>query len=208
MNDQLSISKLRVALIISALLACVLFVANLLIGKNELFLLLNHNLGSAADFVFIIASELGTGWIFIPLLAYFLIYKRKYIPMLVVAFALSVLVPQLFKSLIMPHALRPTAAIADMMIIHVVEGVKLYKIHSFPSGHTTTAFTVFFLACLVINKRWSLPVWLMYALLVAYSRVYLAEHFPLDVAGGIVAAIASAMVAVWVQQRFVKEKTK
>jgi undecaprenyl-diphosphatase len=55
-------------------------------------------------------------------------------------------------------------------------------VHSFPSGHATTAFAVAFVwAAFAAKARWR-----FYALaaLVALSRVYLGVHFPFDVLYG------------------------
>ena len=73
--------------------------------------------------------------------------------------------------------------------------MELYKVHSFPSGHTSAAFTVFFIACLAIENRWIVPIGMLFASLVGYSRIYLAEHFPLDVGGGMLIAIASIFLS-------------
>jgi undecaprenyl-diphosphatase len=55
--------------------------------------------------------------------------------------------------------------------------------HSFPSGHTTMAF--FALGYLAWVKRGQAWWWLLLALGVAWSRVAVGAHFPLDcVAGG------------------------
>ncbi|MBD0297945.1 MAG: phosphatase PAP2 family protein [Flavisolibacter sp.] len=37
------------------------------------------------------------------------------------------------------------------------------------------------------------------ALLFAYSRIYLGQHFPLDNGGGVIVSICSASLAVFVQ---------
>jgi undecaprenyl-diphosphatase len=62
---------------------------------------------------------------------------------------------------------------------------------SFPSGHTNTAF------CGACVLAFFLGGWYWFAFvpafLVAYSRVYLGAHFPLDAAAG--AALALAVMA-------------
>jgi membrane-associated phospholipid phosphatase len=39
----------------------------------------------------------------------------------------------------------------------------------------------------------------LYAVLVGYSRIYLAQHFPLDVGGGMLTAVITILVAVFIQ---------
>jgi membrane-associated phospholipid phosphatase len=65
--------------------------------------------------------------------------------------------------------------------LHQVEGVELFMHNSLPSGHTITAFS-FFLALTYFTKNKYLHfLYFVLAVLVAYSRVYLSQHFALDV---------------------------
>jgi membrane-associated phospholipid phosphatase len=75
---------------------------------------------------------------------------------------------------------------------------------SFPSGHTMTTFCIYLSFCLLINKSWWLYTGLAYAMLVGYSRIYLAQHFPLDVAAGIIGAIVSTWLSLLIQNAVYK----
>ena len=167
---------------------------------------MNNDFGRYADYIFEYSTNLGDGIVFIPALILFIIYRRKFIPLLVAGFIISTFITHLFKDLLMPHQPRPTEAISNLALIHTVQGVDVHKIGSFPSGHTATAFTIFFIACLVINKKWIVPLGLLYGLLVGYSRIYLAQHFPDDVAGGIMSAIVTVILSLWIQQWWEKKK--
>jgi membrane-associated phospholipid phosphatase len=46
------------------------------------------------------------------------------------------------------------------------------------------------------------------ALLVGYSRIYLGQHFPLDIGAGIIVAICSVSLAVLVQGWFDKRRDR
>jgi membrane-associated phospholipid phosphatase len=60
--------------------------------------------------------------------------------------------------------------------------------HSFPSGHATTSFACATVLALMIPGL-ALPVFVL-AAAVAWSRVYVGVHFPLDVLAGAVLGVA------------------
>jgi membrane-associated phospholipid phosphatase len=199
----------KMAVTVSLVIALTLFLISFIIGKAQFFLLLNANGGRIADYFFMIFTYGGDGILWIPslLVTFFILKRKNVLPLLISDFALSTILTQVVKNIIMPGAARPAKVITDSLLIHMVKGVEVYKSSSFPSGHTATAFCFYLLFCLLINKRWWFFAGLIYALLVGYSRIYLAQHFPLDVAAGIIVAIISTLVALRIQEYWWKRKS-
>ena len=206
--QSLNYKNFKIGLLLSMLFALALFIISYSYGKNNFFLLLNTDLGIAADCFFSFFSYLGDGLLWIPLLVYFM-YKegKKMLPLLISSFAITTAFTQVCKYLIVPDELRPTAAITNEFI-HTVKGVTVHTTASFPSGHTATAFVFYLIFCLVFENKWWMIVGLLYAVTVGYSRIYLAQHFPYDVAAGIVVAIVSVIFSLIIQIGFDKRKTQ
>ena len=100
----------------------------------------------------------------------------------------------------------------------IVEGVHLHSSNSFPSGHTCTFFILFFVLAIVIafynsdiknsSRKLCQSVCFLLAALGAYSRIYLSQHFALDIfAGGIIGTLVVTMLYpafLWLNNRFPK----
>lgn len=204
----LNIKQYRYGILISLLIAAALLLASFSIGKNEFFLLLNGNLGSFADYFFAIFTNAGDAslWIVALLVTLFVLKQKKLWPMLASGFIISTILTQVCKYFIVPNELRPYKAIPDKAAIHHVLFVQPLSLSSFPSGHTATAFSIYLIFCLLLPGRWWLWVGLIYGLLVGYSRIYLAQHFPLDVAAGIIVGAITVAASLYVQRMILKQK--
>ena len=88
-------------------------------------------------------------------------------------------------------SLRPLAYFAHSGVKwHIIPGLLISEYNSMPSGHTGAAFFMFFwIAVLLRRFSWGLVAGFL-AVGVAYSRVYLFQHFPVDTLVG--AAIGTA----------------
>ncbi|MEY4891940.1 MAG: hypothetical protein RIQ34_552 [Bacteroidota bacterium] len=86
---------------------------------------------------------------------------------------------------------RPRPAVSDPTLI-ALEDV---RIHSFPSGHTSSAFTLA-TSISIDHPQWYVvaPAFL-YATLIGYSRCYLGVHYPSDVIAGAILGSGSAWLS-------------
>jgi undecaprenyl-diphosphatase len=66
---------------------------------------------------------------------------------------------------------------------------------SFPSGHSANAFGAAFTLSRVAPG--GAAVWWALAAIVAFSRVYLGVHYPIDVVGGAATGVLCGWLAIW-----------
>ena len=195
----------KIAQLLSLSLAASLFSMSLFWGKNEAFLYLNANLGLLADKVFEYSSYLAEGWIWIPYFIVLVGLYKKDTAFILMNFLISTLLTQFAKNFIFGTAMRPMASGLDATQIHSVTGVEIHTFNSFPSGHTATAFTLFILTTYLFPNKYALSLGIVYALVCAYSRIYLAQHFPLDLAGGILVALLTLPISIFIRKKLNKK---
>ncbi|WP_339044641.1 phosphatase PAP2 family protein [Cardinium endosymbiont of Tipula unca] len=113
------------------------------------------------------------------------------------SFGCMSIVVQLLKRFFFIHDLRPILLVPTDANLHIVDGVELLTTLSFPSGHSGTIFALVSVIQLLVKKRkkiYSIAL-LLLALAVAYSRMYLCQHFYTDVyVGGLIGTVASIVV--------------
>jgi len=152
--------------------------------KRTIHIFLNGLNNDFGDFLFKWATFLGDG-LFVGFLAIiFLFIRYRYgLGIAITALATGIII-QVLKQFIFPGIARPVEFFGDSFTLQLVHGVKLYKWHSFPSGHTASAFALFFTLAVFSSKGWIKFLCFIPAVLVGYSRIYLSQHFLIDVTAG------------------------
>ncbi len=175
---------------------------------HSIFCFINGHHAPVWDAFFWTITWLGNGWVAAPVLlvvTLFAVPRKKYWIFLGFAAAgmiLSGITNSRIKDMV--HRPRPVSYFAahpsacscsphGSFDVHVV-GERL-SWRSFPSGHANTAFCAACVLAFFLGGGY----WLAFgaAFLVAYSRVYVGAHFPLDTVAGALLAFPFMAAARW-----------
>lgn len=187
-------------LIPTCLLLLILGIAMLYVPKGELHLYLCDHHTPFLDAVIPFLSNM-VNWLPAVTIVLLLFYRAGWAVFLAGDYLLTTCVVQPIKHL--AHAPRPITWFAENMpdiALPLTEGVRIHSWNSFPSGHTTTFFMLFFTLSLIattdnLRGKNSLSV-LCFVLATAgaYTRIYLSQHFAMDVFAGIIVAVICTLV--------------
>ena len=83
----------------------------------------------------------------------------------------------------------------DAVMDAIVPLIRTPRDYSFPSGHTTVSFAGALVCYRMLPRRYGIPA-LVLAGVIGFSRLYLGVHFPSDVLGGFLVALAGNWVSV------------
>lgn len=171
----------------------------LIFPKSELHILSNKANSTFFDYFFKYATTLGDGSVIAILTIILLFIKYRYAIVFLSGSLITAGIINLFKKVLLGDVFRPSKyfELYETYQLHFVEGVKLNALHSFPSGHTGTAFNVFFMLALIAQTKSQKLFFFFVAVIVGYSRVYLSQHFLIDITVGSIFGTTFILLMFW-----------
>lgn len=191
-------SKIKFYLLFLGLILILLFSFSITEDKTKIIFEINSINSYWADIFFKYITYLGSG-IFLGLIALISFFKQRFIFYTTLVSIVLLLIFVNISKVIVKEP-RPLAFFEQKEIetkdLHKVEGVEIHRNNSFPSGHSATAAAIFtILAVWTAQKKFILQfLYISIVLCVAYSRLYLLQHFLLDVVVGMALGLG---IVVW-----------
>lgn len=159
--------------------------------KGAIVVAINGHNTPFLDVFFKYITYLGDGFVIIPVAILILLFKNRFHGILtLITYAVNGLIIQLLKHSIYKDMSRPYLELYKNLgqDFHEVAGVTMHSFNSFPSGHSSSAFTFFMVLTFISKeKKWGMLFFII-ALTVAFSRVYLFQHFFMDIYAGMMYA--------------------
>jgi membrane-associated phospholipid phosphatase len=147
--------------------------------------LINSFHSPSADLFFKVVTSGAEITIPVLFLGYLIWKKNAWLKSYVISYIISTLIVQFLKFIVFKESLRPLAYFKGQAHTwHLVQNLLISEYNSMPSGHTSAAWFMCFWISLLAKKPFFTLLLVFYAILVAYSRIYLFQHFPLDTAVG------------------------
>ena len=141
------------------------------------------------DRIMVLFTTLGNeGIIYYILLALLLLNKKT--RKLGVILGISMLLNHILSNMTLKPLFARTRPFDVNTAVEII--IKKPSSYSFPSGHTAQAFTTAF-AFLFAKSKLTKPM-LVFACIMAFTRLYLYVHYPTDILGGIVCGLMSSYI--------------
>jgi undecaprenyl-diphosphatase len=171
-----------------------------------LFLLINGLHTTFFDgFMWAVSAKLTWIPLYLSVLFVVISYWKKDAIWVILALILCVVLADQISSGIIKNLvqrLRPSHTIALEGIVHLVRGSRC-GLYGFVSSHAANAFGFALLSSLLFKyKPYTLAIF-FWAIITAYSRIYLGVHYPFDVLGGATVGVLSALLCFWTLKKFI-----
>jgi membrane-associated phospholipid phosphatase len=171
-----------------------------ILGNTTLFHFINQHHSKLTDFLFFGFTILGDGTTaFLIIFILMWISMREAITLLVITLLITIIIA-LLKRFIFAEYDRPLMFFGEQMI-RIVPGYMPPKLHTFPSGHSATAFSTYLYVSFLVRQNGLKFSLFLIAFMIAYSRVYLSAHFPADVIAGSLLAVSITILVYLYFQR-------
>lgn len=175
------------------------FDSSITLAVHQLYLSAGDLFTPFFDFI----SFLGKGGIVLILLSLALMFFKR-TRRFGTAMLISVTVGAIFTNLVLKVAIarpRPYADEGDIFYqLWLLVGQRMESDMSFPSGHTTAAFSTMTAVFLVGDKRYSWTAYI-FAFLMGIARIYLVVHYPTDVLAGIIVGVLAGVIGTLIALR-------
>lgn len=170
----------------------------LLFEKTEIHLFINQQNHPFADQFFKYATHLGEVIPITIALLVLLLYRLRLALATALAFFGSAVITQVLKRFLFQDHFRPAKVFEAITPLHFVDGVHQLSYFSFPSGHSTAAFALFTILGLITNSQLLKIAFGLTAVITAYSRMYLSQHFLEDVyVGSLIGCLCAILTYLW-----------
>lgn len=170
------------------------FILVLSIPKLELHVYTNQYHHVVLDYFFRYITHLGSGYPVLLAGIALLFIRFRWSIIVWGSGLLTGIVVQLFKRYVFDDFKRPVTFFEKGVELYTVKGVNLHTYFSFPSGHSASAFALFLCLALFVRSPIIKFLFFIIALLVAYSRVYISQHFMMDITAGSFIGVVCATV--------------
>lgn len=193
--EPLRTRSLLVFITVALVIALPAIVAVWHLGHLPMHLAMNRYHSPGLDFAFTYITELANGWVPVVFALVLLRKSWRAFLMMGLATAISGMLAQMLKQLAFPTVVRPSMLFQSMPGLPIVPGLELHHYMSFPSGHATAAFAMCMALAIVFARPWVAALLAVVASILAYSRVYLSQHFTEDILAG---AMVGSLVGIGV----------
>lgn len=169
--------------------------------KAEIHIFLNQFHHRAGDIFFRWYTHTGDGLFAGIVILFLLIYSYGKAFVTGLALITSTIITQFLKRVIYFDEFRPGRFFRDITLetpLHFIPEVSLHSHNSFPSGHANTAFCLFLALSFFTNNHFVKFLLFVAAILSAYSRVYLSQHFLVDIYFGSLWAVGITMLVFYI----------
>lgn len=180
-----------------ALFLCIMAYVFAYTSKNELHVQINQLVGNPLlDRFFFYITYIGDGVLGALFVLIALLINVRLGFFVAISLILSAITTNFLKYQVFDEHVRPYFIYQYQLRYEpkTVEGVELMILKSFPSGHATQSFAIFFAFALASVKQQYKLLFFTIALLGAFSRVYLSQHWLQDITAGSVIGVFYALV--------------